>query len=466
MSTLVTKPRVVMIVGTTGVGKSQLAVTLAERFNGEIINGDALQMYDGLPIATNKLPSAERKSIPHHLLGCIRLDEETWTVGQYVHSATAIIKDLVARGKLPIVVGGTHYYTQSLLFERSLVKSGATEHLSFDAQEKKWPILAASTEDMLKHLNMIDPETASRWHPNDRRKIRGSLEVYLTSGRKPSDLYREQQRANIQPISPQGSVSGHNSGEINSAGPPSPSLRFDPLILWIHADPDKLSVRLDQRVEQMVDTGLIQEVQSMQERLQALERSGTPVDQSRGIQTAIGYKELLAYVVAPDGAALTVEKSEQMKKQGIELTKTATRQYAKAQQKWIRGKLLRALKEHDALGKLVVLDGTELLQWTRSVELIAVDAVDAFLRGDPLPNSALPPTVDHDILVPDAQRRNKARYCEICDLTLMTQQQWDAHPQSKKHRKATKTPTDWQALYPKALVKSELATADVRDIKG
>ncbi|KAL8905429.1 MAG: hypothetical protein Q9171_006664 [Xanthocarpia ochracea] len=455
-----------MIVGTTGVGKSQLAVTLAERFNGEIINGDALQMYDGLPIATNKLPRAERKSIPHHLLGCIRLDEETWTVGQYVHSATTIIGDLVARGKLPIVVGGTHYYTQSLLFEGSLVKSGATEHLSFEAQEKKWPILAASTEDMLQHLDMIDPETASRWHPNDRRKIRRSLEVYLTSGRKPSDLYREQQRAIFQPISSQGSVPGHNSGEINSVGPPPSSLRFDPLVLWIHADPDKLSVRLDERVEQMVDTGLIQEVQSMQKCLQTLERSGTPVDQSRGIHTAIGFKELLPYVVSSAGAALNVEKSEQMKKQGIELTKIATRQYAKRQQKWIRGKLLRALKEHGALGNLVVLDGTELLQWTRSVELIAVDAVDAFLSGDPLPNSALPPIVDHDILVPDARGHNKARYCEMCDLTLMTQQQWDAHPQSKKHRKATKTPIDWQALYPKGLVKGELATADVRDTKG
>ena len=441
-------------------------MTLAERFNGEIINGDALQMYDGLPIATNKLPSAERKSIPHHLLGCIRLDEETWTVGKYVHSTTAIIGDLVARGKLPIVVGGTHYYMQSLLFEGSLVKSEAKEHLSFEAQEKKWPILAASTEDMLQQLNVVDPETASRWHPKDRRKIRNSLEVYLTSGRKPSDIYREQQRSISQPICPQGSVTGQNNGEIDSAGHPPSLLRFDPLIFWIHADPDKLSVRLDQRVEQMVDTGLIQEVQSMQEYLQTLERSGTPVDQSKGIQTAIGFKELLPYVVASAGAAPNIEKSEQMKKQGIELTKIATRQYAKRQQKWIRGKLLQALKEHDALGNLVVLDGTELLQWTRSVELLAVDAVDAFLSGDPLPNSALPSTVDHDILVPNARGHNKARYCEMCDLTLMTQQQWDAHPQSKKHRKATKTPIDWQALYPKALVKGELATADVRDIKG
>ncbi|KAL8674603.1 MAG: hypothetical protein Q9168_000978 [Polycauliona sp. 1 TL-2023] len=444
MSTSAAKPRLIVIVGTTGVGKSQLAVTLAERFNGEIINADALQMYDGLPISTNKLPIAERKSIPHHLLGCIRLDEETWTVGRYVRSATAVIEDVIARGKLPIVVGGSHYYAQSLLFQDSLVTPSQTEHLSAEAQEKRWPILAAPTGEMLRELRAIDPEMAVRWHPNDRRKIRHSLELYLSTGRKPSDLYRDPQRATSI------SVSEATSRVADQARQSASALRFNALILWIHADLDKLSLRLDERVDQMVDTGLIEEVQSMQGHLQAHERSGTSIDQSRGIWTAIGFKELLPYVIACAGAEPTANKSKELKKQAIELTKIATRQYAKQQQKWIRGKLLRALEEHDALRSLMVLDCTDLTQWLGNVEAIAVDAVDVFVKSHSAPVSTLLPTHRKDILVPKAKKDNMARYCDICHVTMMTQQEWDAHPRSKRHRKATRIPIDWQALYPTA----------------
>ncbi|KAI4282449.1 MAG: hypothetical protein L6R38_002914 [Xanthoria sp. 2 TBL-2021] len=462
MSTSITESHAIVIVGTTGVGKSQLAVTLAERYNGEIINGDALQMYDGLPIATNKLPIAERKSIPHHLLGCIRLEEETWTVGKYVRSATAVIEDVIARGKLPIVVGGTHYYTQSLLFEDSLIKTGPTEHLSAEAQEKRWPILGATPKEMLEWLRVVDPEIAARWHPNDRRKIRHSLEVYFTSGRKPSDVYREQQRASSKSMPRHDIVSENTSQETKDAGRSSSPMRFNPLILWVHADLDKLSSGLDRRVDQMVDTGLIDEVRSMHGHLQTQERSGTLVDQSRGIWTAIGFKELLPYVLACAGAEITVRKAEGLKKQAIELTKTATRQYAKQQQRWIRGKLLRALQENDTLEKLIILDGTELSQWLQNVEAIAVDAVDAFLKGDPLPKSTLLPTLSKDILVPKAKGHIKARYCDICNITMMTQQEWDAHPRSKKHRKAARTPVDWQALYPRAHHQDNLPEHDDR----
>ncbi|KAL9043212.1 MAG: hypothetical protein Q9180_000039 [Flavoplaca navasiana] len=450
MSTFIAKPRVVVVAGTTGVGKSELAVTLAEKFNGEIINGDALQLYNGLPIATNKLPVPEQRSIPHHLLGCIGLEEETWTVGKYVHSATLVIEDVVARGKLPILVGGTHYYTQSLLFDDSLVKAGPGGDLSAEAQEKKWPILAASTNEMLEELRLVDPEIAARWHPNDRRKIRHSLEVYLTTGRRPSDLYDEQQSARSRHTPARDTASELVSQEAEvptqSTSPP----RYNPLILWIYAELDQLIPRLDRRVDQMVDTGLIEEAQSLHAQMRALERSGTLVDQSKGIWTAIGYKELLPYLWACTGAGPTARMAEELKRQAIELTKIATRQYAKQQQRWIRGKLLRALEENAALDKLTVLDGTELSQWPQNVEATAVDTLDAFLKGNPLPNSTLPPTLSNDILAPKAKGEIKARPCQVCNIIMMTQQEWDAHPRSKKHRKATRTPIDWQALYPKA----------------
>lgn len=407
-------------------------------------------MYEGLPIATNKLPLVDRKSIPHHLLGCVKLDEEPWKVGRYVRTATKLVEDIVTRGKLPIVVGGTHYYTQSLLFENSIIDKDVPDYQTAEAQEDKWPILAASTKEMHDHLRIVDPEMASRWHPNDRRKIRHSLEVYLTSGRRPSDLYRQQRMGT--PMDSEYQASSHELCDTKQVlvDAITPPLRFDPLILWTFADPDRLSVILDKRVDAMVEDGLIEEVASMEKSLQKQEQSGVCLDQSSGIWVAIGFKELVPYVTASAAGHISTERLEKMKKEGIELTKNATRQYAKQQLKWIRGKLLRALEESNALNRLILLDGTDLSKWHHNVEAIAHDAVSAFLNGRPMPSSARLSNTVSDILVPNADANIKARHCETCNITMMTQREWNDHPQTKKHRRATKTPIDWQALYPKS----------------
>ncbi|KAL8761412.1 MAG: hypothetical protein Q9184_002471 [Pyrenodesmia sp. 2 TL-2023] len=442
------KPQVVAIVGATGTGKSLLAVTLAEKFNGEIINGDALQMYEGLPIATNKLPYSERKSIPHHLLGCINWSDKPWAVGKYVKAATGIIREIVARGKLPIIVGGTHYYVQSLLFESSLATADL-EHQSVRLQEEKWPVLAASTEAMIDELRRIDPEEASRWHPNDRRKIRHSLEIFLTSGKTPSDVYRMQRAATTarkDSRSPGKEGCGRNEAQVNDAASP---LRFDPLIFWTYADPDKLSTRLDRRVDAMVAAGLIEEVESMHRTLQEQERIETLVDQSSGIGSAIGFKEFLPYIFASQSGGLDVPNLTKKKIQAIDSTKFATRQYAKQQRTWIRGKLLRALEEYNALDRMVPLSATEVSLWRQNVEEHAATVVSAFLKGKPFPKRPTTSSLECDILVPTAKPEIKARYCGICDLTMMTQKEWDAHTRSKKHRRATRAPIDWASLYPK-----------------
>ncbi|KAL8700189.1 MAG: hypothetical protein Q9201_005585 [Fulgogasparrea decipioides] len=449
MSKAITKPRVITIAGSTGTGKSQLAVVLAEKFNGEIINGDALQLYEGLPIATNKLPFCERNGIPHHLLGCVRLDEEPWQVGNYVHTASDVIKDISARGKVPIIVGGTHYYTQSLLFETSLPERTEPECQTTEAQEERWPILAASTQDIFRELRKIDPEISSRWHPNDRRKIRHSLEIYLTCGKKPSELYCEQREATAAVRLPQfPRLEIHDTDEEATCNSVN-SLRFDPLILWIYADLDKLYPRLDDRVELMVQDGLLEEVASMLQNLQEQQQLRNHVDQSSGIWTAIGFKELVPYVSASLAGDVGEERLEKMKRTGIELTKTATRQYAKRQQRWIRGKLLQALEENNSLNRMVLLDGTDVSQWHQTVEATAIDVVSAFLKGNPIPKPAASTDSASKILVPKAKTNLKARYCEVCDITMMMEQEWDDHPRTKRHRKASKTPVDWQALYPK-----------------
>ncbi|KAL8899348.1 MAG: hypothetical protein Q9207_006249 [Kuettlingeria erythrocarpa] len=425
-----------------------MAVALAEKYDGEVINGDALQMYEGLPIATNKLPQLERRSIPHHLLGCVKWSDEPWDVGRFVTAATGITRDIVARGKLPIIVGGTHYYMQSLLFERSLATADV-EHQSARLQEEKWPILAGSTKDMIDELRRIDPEEASRWHPNDRRKIRHSLQLFLTSGRAPSDLYREQ-RAEATARSSSGSPGQKACGlsEVQAYGA-TYSLRFDPLIFWTYADPDKLSTRLNSRVDAMVTAGLIGEVESMHRSLQEHERSRNSVDQSSGIWSAIGFKEFLPYISATNAGGLDTSTLTKKKIQAIDSIKTATRHYAKQQRTWIRGRLLRALQEHNALDRTVPLDGTDLSLWRQNVEESAATVVSAFLRGETIPKTRVTSNLERDVLLPTAKPEIRARYCGICDLTVMTQKQWDAHPGSKKHRRAIRTPVDWACLRPK-----------------
>ncbi len=174
----------------------ELAVELATRFNGEVINADAMQMYKGLPIITNKISAEERRGIPHHLFDRIALDEETWWVGQFRKETNRVIREIRSRGKLPIVVGGTHYYITGLLFEDKLIHESSSPSRADgpeEGAETKFPILGATAEVMLEKLREVDPQMADRWHPNDIRKIRRSLEIYLTTGRRASDIYAEQQ---------------------------------------------------------------------------------------------------------------------------------------------------------------------------------------------------------------------------------------------------------------------------------
>ncbi|GKT84538.1 tRNA isopentenyltransferase [Colletotrichum tofieldiae] len=190
----------VVILGSTGTGKSetQLAIELATRFNGEIINADAMQMYKGLPIITNKITPAERRGVPHHLLDHIGLDQPTWVVEDFKREANKVIREIRNRGNLPIVVGGTHYYTNALLFEDTLV--GADDEKPRDSDVKldddtsSFPILNEPTDVILAKLREVDPVMADRWHPNDRRKISRSLQIYLQHGRPASAIYAEQRQ--------------------------------------------------------------------------------------------------------------------------------------------------------------------------------------------------------------------------------------------------------------------------------
>lgn len=395
-------------------------------------------MYEGLPIATNQISVEERRSIPHHLLGCIKPNEEPWTVAKFQAQATQKIDGIRSRGRLPIAVGGTHYYIQSLLFKDALANAGS-DILTTEEQEKRWPILGANAADMLAELQRIDPVMAQRWHPNDTRKIRRSLEIYLSSGRKASEVYDEQrtQRA----VDAKGGLADRDDAQYQledddqdvDLQTPSSS-RYESLILWTHASSEVLRSRLDNRVDMMLRKGLLLEVESLY-RLQCEQASAELLaSQSRGIWIAIGFKEFVPYLLAMEDGIDSPKELEHLRLDCIEKTQIRTRQYAKSQMRWIRGKLLSALERDNLSKNLVLLDATDISKWQEDVLAVADEATTAFLAGSTLPQPNDSSGSAASIRQPLREQEHRTRHCEVCDKTMTTTEAWEIHMNSRKHK--------------------------------
>lgn len=376
-----------------------------------------MQMYDGLPIITNKITVEEQQGIPHHLLGFIPLDDEPSRVGLFKKQASKIIQEIRSRGRLPIVVGGTHYYTQALLFRDSLVSDRDVEGPQDAA--KTFPILDESTDIIWAKLNEVDPVMANRWHINERRKIRRSLEIYLQTGKKASDIYSDQK---------ENKSVGKSTLEYEST-----------LLFWVHSDAEALEKRLFDRVDKMIETGLLDEVKSMDAFLHERARSGINVDRGRGIWVSIGWKEFESYLDTLRNEP-GCKDLKRLYEDSVERTKIATRQYANYQIKWIRRKLMLSLFKDDILQKLYLLDGTHIPQWNHTVSQPALEITGNFLAGNALPSpTALSATAQK--FLDSEQFREKMlsktdfrRVCETCEITILAEVQWANHVESRAHR--------------------------------
>ncbi|KKA26697.1 hypothetical protein TD95_003351 [Thielaviopsis punctulata] len=424
----------VVIMGSTGTGKSDLAVEVAQRFGGEIINADAMQMYRGLPVVTNQLTPDEQRGIPHHLLAHIDLDRETWAVGDWKREALALIGDIRSRGKLPIVVGGTHYYLNGLLFEDILVTEESDNTSEF-------PILDEPTEVLHAKLREVDPVMADRWHPNDRRKIRRSLEIYLRMGKKASDIYAEQQLRQQK---------ANNNTQQDAASNNGP---WETLLFWVHTEAEVLKTRLDMRVDKMEAAGLMTEVQEMWDYLTTKKAAGIPVDLTRGIWQTIGFKEFRAYLEAANAASEVTTTTTTsaaadlaaLKAKALEDMKTATRQYAKYQIRWIRRKLLPLLRDEGpaATSKLFVLDSTDACAYASTVVAPALDITASFLAGRSLPApEELSEAARETLRAAEEPVKPRAipvkKTCELCHMTLVSEDQWQKHIKSRRHHRVAK----------------------------
>ncbi|KAK4040015.1 IPP transferase-domain-containing protein [Parachaetomium inaequale] len=423
----------IIIYGSTGTGKSDLAVELATRYNGEIINADAMQLYKGLPIITNKLTVPEQRGIPHHLLGSIELGEDPWVVAQFKKEATRIIAEIRDRGKLPIVVGGTAYYLDGLLFEGRVVddqpalEGGA---LNRDELAAKYPILTDSPEAMLAKLREIDPVMADKWHPNDARKIRTSLEIYYATGRRASDIYAEQRNKKESKWASQDRdrAQGHGLGEI--------------LLFWLYAQREVLNERLHKRVDKMVQNGLLSETAEVYDYLQQRLAVGETIDRSKGIWQSIGFRQFEPYLTAvkqtPDSPEL-----DKLKQAGIDETKAATRQYAKYQVRWMTMKTISSLQEEKLLDRLYLLDSSDIDRWGAEVRDKGVELARQFLADEPLPPPVEVSETAREVLAGTVERSNRQdtpcrKTCDICKKTLLTEELWQAHATSRKHLKAVR----------------------------
>lgn len=398
-------------------------------------------MYEGLPIATNKLSVEERKSIPHHLLDCIKLEAEPWTVTRFRSQAMGIIQEIRSRGRLPILVGGTHYYTQSIMFKDSLLNEGSL-YVPAVELEQRWPILAASSEEMLEELRRVDPVMAATWHPKETRKIRRSLEIWLTSGKRPSDVYEKKKRQAAATTLSDELNAATNDGETAArsqhvATGTTTSLQYDPLILWTHASTSILRSRLDRRVETMLERGLLSEVQFMHQCLHS-QVSASLIDQSRGILVAIGYKEFVPYLLALQDGKAKQKELEKLKSDAIEKTQIRTRQYAKSQIRWIRTKMISAISYEGIDKGLFILDGSDISKLAADVEAPAYDITAAFLQGRALPDPLTLCPAMADMLSPAGKQERQLRHCDVCDRTMMTNDAWQDHINSVKHKKTIK----------------------------
>lgn len=269
--------------GPTASGKSALALELALRFRGEIVNCDSLQLYRGLDLGTAKTPPAERQRVPHHLFDILDPQEVT-TAGDYAVRARRVLAEIAPRGALPVIVGGTGFYLRALL---EGLAEGPRRDEALRARLASMELRRSGR--LHRFLRRLDPATASRIHPHDTKKIIRAVEICLLSRQPAAELFLQGRPA----------LEG-----------------FRPLKLVLDPERKALHDRIAARTRTMFAAGLVGEVRALVAR-------GVPVD-ARAFES-IGYHEATA--------VLAGRMSED---QAIASTIIATRQYAKRQLTWFR----------------------------------------------------------------------------------------------------------------------------------
>lgn len=279
-------PKILSIVGPTASGKTKLGVLLARKYNGEVVSIDSMQIYKGMTIGTAAPTPEETNGVPHHMVS-VADPGENWSAAKFTQAASVCVQDILARKKLPILVGGTGLYLDAIIAGRTFAPGASGGAVRLALQNE---LESKGIEPLLAELRQADPESAARLHPADTKRILRALEVYRETGK---------------------TISQHNAE--TQALPP----RYDAVYIGLaFRNREDMKALIDHRVDRMMEEGLPDEVR-------ALLNAGVPRD-STAFQ-AIGYKELLP--------ALEGEKSIG---EAVEEIKLRSRQYAKRQLTWLR----------------------------------------------------------------------------------------------------------------------------------
>lgn len=279
-------PKIAVITGPTASGKTALGVALAEALHGEVVSADSMQIYRRMDIGTAKPTPEEMRGVPHHMID-VAEPGENYSVARYVEEASACVDDILARGKLPVVVGGTGLYIDSLCAGRTFADGTSDSALRQELNERYDEI---GGEGLLGELRKVDPERALKLHAADKKRIVRAMEVYILTGK---------------------TITQHDA-ETRSLPPRYDAARIA-LDFENRAD---LYARIDRRVDAMVEAGLFDEVR-------ALLAEGVPADCTA--MQAIGYKEAVGAV---RGEISEAEAAGRIRQE--------SRRYAKRQLTWLR----------------------------------------------------------------------------------------------------------------------------------
>ncbi|MDQ1146639.1 tRNA dimethylallyltransferase [Bacillus sp. SORGH_AS 510] len=280
------KQNVLVIIGPTAVGKTKLSIEMAKRYNGEIISGDSMQIYRRMDIGTAKIKQEEMEGIPHHLID-IKEPSENFSVAEFQVLVREKIAEIAKKGKLPIIVGGTGLYIQSVIYDYQFSDVAGDEAYRLQLEERAKEI---GNEALHKELMEVDPGSAAQIHPNNVRRVIRALEIYHLTGKTMQEYQSHQQ----------------------------PDLLYNTAIVGLTMDRDQLYERINLRVDMMMDEGLLAEVKSLHQQ---------GLHECQSIQ-AIGYKEIYEYI---DGKVTLDEAVENLKQN--------SRRYAKRQLTWFRNKM-------------------------------------------------------------------------------------------------------------------------------
>lgn len=278
------KPKLVVLLGPTAVGKTRLSIELAKAFSCEIISGDSMQVYRGMDIGTAKITQDEMQGVPHHLIDVLEPDEP-FSVAMFQDWCRSLVPDIQSRGHLPFIVGGTGLYIESVCYGFQFTEASADEEFRAKQQvifEEEGP------EVLHAKLAEVDPKSAARLHPNDMRRVIRALEVYHVTG-EPLSVNLERQTRE------------------------SP---YELCLIGLTMDRQMLYNRIEQRIDGMVASGLVEEVRQLLDR-------GIPRDTVS--MQGLGYKEIAEHL--EDGVPLET---------AVDKLKRDTRHFAKRQLSWFR----------------------------------------------------------------------------------------------------------------------------------